>query len=80
MGAVAGACTGQKDVVAGQQNTQDAELALDEIQLDEKQISDEHYDAEADEEDVAVEATVLMLKHIPPPTLVTNDSKANTHL
>jgi hypothetical protein len=34
-----------------------AELKLDESQLDGKQASDEQYDAEADEEDVAVEVT-----------------------
>jgi tripartite motif-containing protein 2/3 len=38
-----------------QQETRGVELALDEIQLDVKQASDEHYDAEADEEDVSVE-------------------------
>jgi DNA-binding beta-propeller fold protein YncE len=74
----AGAGNGQSQDSRAQQETRGVELALDEIQLDEKQASDEHYDAEADEEDVAVEmitggggthvftvpptATVLMLQ------------------
>jgi hypothetical protein len=72
------------DVRAGTDNDQieggsgQIELALDEIQLDEKQVSEKHYDTAGDEEDVRVEvitadggthkftfpptATVLMLK------------------